>query len=197
MGWFCQKPNDPKRVAICVGHSRKGDFGARSVSGMSEWAYNRPLADELQEELIRRGLHADVFSDYQKAWYNEAIKWLAGRLKKGNYDIAIELHFNSYDSSSARGHEYLYFHKSANGKRLAQAFSDNHEQHLPDMVVRGPKAVYPKGRGYLFLKGVKPVAVICEPFFGSSPAEWVTYSNNRRLLVEIYADAICDYFALA
>lgn len=194
MAWFCKKPNDPKRVAICVGHSRIGDSGARSVGGVSEWAFNTIIAADLHGRLTKRGYFSEAIAHYPVGTYSQAMRWLAKHLKKGKFDIAIELHFNSFSSSIARGHEYLFYAKSKKGKELAQCFSDSHAEIMPNQTNRGIKPIDSGGRGAGFLKGVKPVAVICEPFFGSRPAEWITYWNNQDVLVDIYEKAICDYF---
>lgn len=182
-------------VAICVGHSRDGDNGARSVSGVHEWAYNKVVADLLRTQLKQRGINSIVLSDYNAATYSEAMKWVADRIKKEKCDIAVELHFNSYHSTVAEGYEYLYYSGSEKGKRLAECFLRSHSNVSNVQKNRGVKEIEKGGRGSLFLKSVKPPAVICEPFFGSSPKEWVLLGSKHAVIADIYAEAIANYFA--
>lgn len=49
-------PLTDKRIAVCVGHSRPGDFGATACDGMTtEFAWNHKLAVELSEFLEAMG----------------------------------------------------------------------------------------------------------------------------------------------
>ena len=193
----CKKVKKVKKlnkVAICVGHSRIGDRGAVSVGGVSEWAYNKKVADLLQYHLRHRGIQSVVFNDYPSESYSRAIDWVTQNVAKKKCNIAIELHFNSYSSSEAEGYEYLYYHTSNNGRRLAECFLKAHSENFEVQKDRGVKAIEPDGRGAGFLRGVPPPAVICEPFFGSSPKEWVLFDTKQSLLANVYAQAIVEYF---
>ncbi len=55
------------KIGICVGHSRRGDSGAESVDGVSEWTYNSSVARELDMELERRGIDSIIVDDYRRA----------------------------------------------------------------------------------------------------------------------------------
>jgi N-acetylmuramoyl-L-alanine amidase len=175
------KPEPIKKVAICVGHSRLNDAGAKSVGGVSEWEYNNAVAIFLNEKLKE-------FRTYRKAmaWVRERT-WV--------FDAVVELHFNSFSNSAAKGFEYLYCAGSENGERLAQSFIDQHSATIPGQVDRGAKPISTGERGNLFLIKTKPPAVICEPFFGSNPTEWVLFDGNQEQLSELYADALQNYFA--
>ncbi len=183
-----------KKVAICVGHSRIGDKGACSVGGVDEWSYNKKVADLLQNHLRHQGIQSVVFDDYPSESYSRAMDWLAQSVAKEKCDIAIELHFNSYSSTKAEGYEYLHYHTSNNGRRLADCFCKAHFETFKVQKDRGVKAIEPDGRGAGFLRSVSPPAVICEPFFGSSPKEWVLFDSKHSLLADVYAQAIVEYF---
>ena len=183
-----------KKVAICVGHSRIGDRGASSVGGVDEWTYNKKVADLLQNHLRHQGVQSVVFDDYPSESYSRAMDWLAQSVAKEKCDIAIELHFNSYSSSKAEGYEYLHYTGSQNGKRLANCFLRSHEETFKVQNSRGIKSVGSGQRGVSFLRSVPPPAVICEPFFGSSPKEWILMDTKHSLLADVYAQAIVKYF---
>lgn len=198
-GWFMsfkkrvEKNPAIGKVAICVGHSRLNDAGARSVCGVSEWEYNNAVATYLHEHLKELGIASQIINDYPFKSYSKAVQWVAERT--WGFDVAIELHFNSYSSSSAKGFEYLYYHRSAKGERLAEAFAEQHTKEVPGQNNRGSKAVKYGDRGYKFLGKTKPPALICEPFFGSNPQEWVLFDGNQETLAQIYARALQKYFA--
>tara|TARA_A200000159_G_scaffold19571_1_gene16151 strand:+ start:583 stop:1236 length:654 start_codon:yes stop_codon:yes gene_type:complete len=189
-----RKVNKLKKIAICVGHSRIGDEGATSVSGVSEWAYNKKVAELLQCHLRHQGIQSIVFDDYPSQSYRGAMDWLSQSVAKKECDIAIELHFNSYSNSEAEGYEYLYYHTSNNGRRLAECFRKAHSEGSKVQSDRGIKPIESDGRGGGFLGSVSPPAVICEPFFASSSKEWILFDEKYSLLADIYAKAIVSYF---
>lgn len=193
-GLVQRKRQNLKSVAICVGHSRIGDKGAISVGGVTEWDYNKKVADALQTQLRHQGITSVVFDDYPSDSYSGAMNWLARGIRKEKCDLAIELHFNSYAKDSASGYEYLYFEGSKNGKRLANCFLKSHGESFTEQTSRGVKSTDTVQRGAAFLRRVPPPAVICEPFFGSSPTDWTIFEYKGLLLAGAYARAIVEYF---
>lgn len=180
------------KVAICVGHSRDGDDGAESVSGITEWSYNHTLAGFLKEALRLRGIQSEIFDHYKGSGYTAAMRDVAAQVAQYDADIALELHFNSADAS-ANGFEYLFWHSSNKGARLAASLISTHSKGLPGFKNRGPKPIDANDRGGSFLRLTDCPAVICEPFFGSNDKEWDFYSVNYSKLAEVYADAIVTY----
>lgn len=189
-----RKPKKIGKVAICIGHSRIGDKGARSVGGISEWIYNSEVATLLAKQLKQRGIASVIINDYPCESYSGAMSWLSKEVDKINADVAIELHFNSFSSSSAEGYEYLYYARSAEGKRLALCIHKAHQSKSVAQKDRGTKPIERKNRGGHFVTMVKPPAVICEPFFGSSPKEWVLLGQKPAVVADIYATGIFNYF---
>jgi len=189
-----RKPKKIRKVAICIGHSRIGDKGARSVGGISEWIYNSEVATLLAKQLKQRGIASAIIDDYPCESYSGAMSWLSKEVDKINADVAIELHFNSFSSSSAEGYEYLYYAGSAEGKRLALCIHKAHQSKSVAQKDRGAKPIERKDRGGHFVTMVKPPAVICEPFFGSSPKEWVLLGQKPAVVADIYATGIFNYF---
>lgn len=153
------------KIAIYIGHTRKGDKGAYSeVLGMTEFEYNEKVAEELKKLNPDR---YDIFEHSIQNYYDRQKK-MAENVR--DYLAVIELHFNSF-TPKANGTESLYYFNSKLGKILAQELSQG--------VVRcfgttlrgdfGAKAIVnKKDRGYWFVYLSKPVAVIFEPFFGSN-----------------------------
>lgn len=182
------------RVAICVGHSRRGDKGAASLSGVTEWDYNSKVAECLGRLLKQRGFTSQVIDDYPKSTYRGAMDWLRSRTPTSKFDIILELHFNSFSDTKANGYEYLYMDESDEGEKLATALNESHLATSRWQAERGARPVRKGYRGYSFLSKVAPPAVICEPFFGSNPTEWKLLADGQEEIAEIYADGIEQYF---
>ena len=179
------------KIGLAVGHSRLGDQGAYTTGDtiLSEWDFNHDMVRRISQVL--RGNHK-IYDHYPARSYTGAINYLARKLIEDNIDAVIELHFNSA-SPSANGHEWLYWHTSKGGKKLASALRDEMEEAYPEMVSRGIKPRGPKQRGSYLLRAVRPVACIAEPFFGSNADEWKMINDNRGRLAGVYARAIKNY----
>lgn len=184
----------PRRplIGICVGHSRKGDSGAQSVSGASEWQYNKKLTEYLRVDLENRGVNCAIFTMYDGSGYGGAMRWIKGQLEMLHVDFSVELHFNCADTGLAKGYEFLYWGTSKKGKIIADSFSRVFKDHYPDHLNRGNKGLNGGDRGALFTSLPSMPSVILEPFFGSNQSEWETFGNDNgmRLLSRSYAEAI-------
>lgn len=172
------------KLGICVGHSRKmngvTEGGAVSVGRVNEHTYNSDLAAKIHKILTKWGIDSFIVSEYQGSGYTAAQKWLASYLKSREANAAIELHFNSAESESATGHEWLFWASSKNGRLLAKDLDASMLEMFPDFKQRGIK---PKGngdRGAEFLKLTNCPAVICEPFFGSNPDDWQEIAIDKK-----------------
>jgi len=177
------------KIGICVGHSRRGDSGAESVDGVSEWTYNSEVARELELELDRRGIDAIIIDDYQRSTYTAAIKRCATLLDKEHCTHAIELHFNSA-GPSAHGHEWLYWHNSEGGKALADVIERSFSIAFPNERRRGIKPKRNGDRGSLFLRQTSQKSIIAEPFFGSSQSDWRTFKHAQKRVAAAIANGI-------
>lgn len=178
-----------KPVAICVGHSRHGDNGAVSVTGVSEHAYNCELARMTSSILTSRGIPTVVIDDYEGLGYGAAMRWLAGRLRALDVAFAAELHFNAA-GPTATGHEFLHWHSSKHGKQLAAAFSEAMHALVPEIPSRGLKPIDRSARGSEFLRLTHCPAIICEPGFGSNPRDWKVLTARKQAIAEAYARAL-------
>lgn len=186
-------------VALCVGHSRKingrRDGGASSVGAVSEWRYNCALADMIGAHLTRNRLRWFILDDYAGQGYAAAMRWVADQLAARGADVAVELHFNAASSPAARGHEWLYWHTSKAGKRLAESIEYEFRLQLPPNLIpdRGAKPVESFGRGSEFVRRTHCPAVIAEPFFGSNDDDWKLASTNQDKIAIAIANGIDEW----
>lgn len=179
-------------VGICVGHSRKGDSGASSVSGASEWTYNQKITEYLRMDLEKRGINCVVFTHYDGQGYGGAMTWLTTQLELLKVDFAVELHFNCADNVLAKGYEFLYWVNSRKSKIIADTFGEVFKKNYPDLLNRGSKGLTKDDRGALFVRLPSMPSVILEPFFGSNKREWEIFGNEvgQKGLAGSYGEAI-------
>ncbi len=179
-------------IAICVGHSRKisgrYDGGAYSVPlKINERDFNLKVASQLQDMLDLNGIKSVILDDYKGNGYGSAMADVARQVKEAKASLAIELHFNSA-SPEATGHEWLYWHTSLIGGRIAKKFDSEFSKEFPTIKSRGVKAITKKDRGGKFLELTHCPALILEPFFGSSVLDCSRI--NVKGIAEAYAKAI-------
>lgn len=181
-----------RTVAVCVGHSRKGDKGAVNTAGVSEYDFNRRVGVSLCAMLESKGYDAVLFDSYAGNGYASAMRWVGEQCRLIKATCAVELHFNSA-GPFAEGHEWLYWGRSASSKRLAESFDSCFRKRFPAARARGAKHLGLDDRGSLFLRLTPCPAVILEPFFGSNKAETDFFSTRHAALAESYTDAIDGY----
>ena len=180
------------KVGIYVGHSRSGDKGAQSVGGVSEWDWNSKVAHMLKGKLDDAGIDCYVVDHYEGGTYGAAMTWVSADATSQGATLAIELHFNAA-SPSAKGFEYLYWHTSTKGQKLADAFIEAQKALNTPAPSRGAKPADGGDRGSGFLSKTPCPAIICEPFFGSNQDEWNYWSNRPSVLANVYCKAIKSY----
>jgi len=159
-------------IAICVGHSRKingrYDGGAYSAPlDINERDFNLKVASELAKKLAGRNIRSKIIDHYNGNGYGSAMIDVSRQVKEAGASLAVELHFNSA-TPDANGHEWLYWHSSEIGKKIAQKFDVEFSKTFPTIKSRGPKAITKNDRGGKFLELTHCPAIILEPFFGSS-----------------------------
>lgn len=179
-------------IAICIGHSRKigdrYDGGAYSEHlKINERDFNLKVASELQKLLADKRIGSKIYSDYKGSGYGTAIFNVANQIRMARATFAIELHFNSA-STEANGHEWLYWHSSLIGRRIAEKFHDAFVKEFPSIKSRGIKAIQKQDRGGKFLELTHCPAVILEPFFGSNLQD--CSKINVEGIAKAYAEAI-------
>lgn len=161
-------------IILDIGHSRTDKGAHNKHLGISEWDWNKKVAEIIHEV----------------SWLPTKIVERTGGISQLIRDINAEqpafclsLHCNSFSSPSATGTETLYWHKSAKSKRAAEIMQNRMVSalQLPD---RGIKSRTARDRGGWQLKIVACPIVILEPFFLSNPldvarvkAHWTPYMD--------------------
>jgi N-acetylmuramoyl-L-alanine amidase len=182
-------------IALCIGHSRKinGRYDGGAYSPFlekNERNFNLEVAAIVVAILDRMGEDCRVISDYEGVGYSAAMRDVAKQVKDIHASLAVELHFNA-SSPSANGHEWLHWHASPNGKKLAQVFHDSFTEDFPSIKSRGLKPLTVGSRGSEFVRLTHCPAILVEPFFGTNEKDCSQITATR--VAESYAKAILKF----
>jgi len=177
----------PCKLCWIVGHC-KNEPGAFHETVGYEFDYNLEIASGLTDL-------GDVFTfEPGNISFNKNYKYVIQKSmvpKTKDYDIGIELHFNSY-SKEANGVEAWYWNGNEKGYKIASKYCSLMAKEFGS-INRGPKAIKHDGqRGYWTFALQKPTIVLLEPFFCTGrenikfdePHEKIQYQNVLRKLAE-------------
>ena len=175
------------KVAIVIGHHEKSKGAYSKYFGLKEWDfYNK----------VNNCIHGATtyWHDSNISGYTSRIKDTARRVNNGNYDIVIELHFNSFTDKSANGCETLYYFKSRKGKDYACRFSDL-VSYKTGIKIRGNgvKALAnKKDRGFASVYYTDAPTILIEPFFGSNKrdCELIKSPENVASIINSFIDSL-------
>ncbi len=174
------------RVAFVVGHTQK-DKGAYSEHlKVSEW--------DFYNEVLSYIPYATVFHhDPNIRSYTARVKNTAEKLNKVNFDLVIELHFNSA-TPQANGCETLYYFNSEKSKSYAKKFSEVVNRWTSiKLRNNGLKAlVNSKDRGFASVYYPKAPTILIEPFFGSNQED-CRKIRDSKMVACIIEDFINQY----
>lgn len=170
----------PQKIAIVVGHLGRKAGANSPYLHKSEFSYNMEVANNL------KALDVNLYEIYTHNIIQPFSRQqqLANKLNCLNYDLVIELHFNSF-SQQANGTECLYCKGSIKGEKVAHAISNGIVAVYGTNLRQGGTLALKKGdRGYWFTYLPKAPAVIVEPFFGDN-IEALKFQDSNK-----YADTL-------
>lgn len=172
-----------KLIVICIGHHPESP-GARNAShNISEWDFNKPLAQMIADNVNR--VKTIIMSRTTYHWTESEIR---SRINSQGATAVIELHANAFDRQVS-GTEMLYWHNSTRGSALAGRIQSEVLGAL-QLSNRGLKPQRIGDRGALFLAKTTPPAVICEPFFIDNDSDLRRAFDRRVALAKAYAAAL-------
>lgn len=155
------------KIAIVIGHEKDRPGAYSPYLQMSEFAYNSEVAPYFST------IGADIYRRPEGGGYKTQMRKLAEEINKKDYDLVIDLHFNSFEESEdqerVEGCEVLYYkgntYTQMLGERICKAIEIEYKSNN-----RGAKPISSSNqRGYWFLYYMKAHAMILEPFFGDEP----------------------------
>lgn len=153
------------KIAIIVGHAPESK-GACSKWLSPEFDYNKKVADELKK--LNPELYTIYTHDSYSGGYYKMQQSAADKINKENFDLVMELHYNSSLSPKSNGTEACYWFASKKGKEYAHIITEEISKAFQTKN-RGIRALANKNdRGYWFTYLMKAPAIIVEPFFGTN-----------------------------
>ena len=163
------------KIAIVVGHDKVEQGAFSPYLQKSEYKYHSEVAVILP---------FDVYFRSTSGGYKTKMEVLAKEINKKDYDLVVELHFNSFNSV-ANGTECLYLNGSVIGKRWAEVYSEKISKAY-STTNRGAKEISGSNQnGYWFLKLMKAPAIIVEPFFADHK-EALKFTNTNDYAKRLY-----------
>lgn len=128
-------------------------------NGLKEAEVNKTIGETLARYLKSYGYNVVTYQQTKSV--NDVWKFE----NKGDYDMIISIHCNSFDTTS-NGHEVLYYPTSTHGKKLAQSIQSS----LVKTIGLRDRGVKPRSN-LCVLKRTRSVAVLVETAFISNPEE--------------------------
>ena len=165
------------KVAVIIGHDMKSPGAYSQELHTSEYMYNSEVASYLHQ--------FDVYKRPLGGGYTTQMRSLAAELKPKNYDLIVELHFNSFNKS-ANGCETISYPGNSFTKKLGAEYC-RLVTNKYCTENRGAKEGEKGGRGWGFLSLMPAPAIILEGFFGDHP-EALLFKNQKE-----YAGVIIDW----
>lgn len=162
------------KIAVVIGHHLNSKGALSKYFGMREYDFYLEVAKDLKSVTIFR-------HDENITGFVSRIKNTASKLD--DFDLVIEMHFNSFFDSSANGCETLYYFKSKLGRYYADLFSYTVNSYT-DIKLRngGIKALSNRNdRGFANVYYPKPPTILIEPFFGSNDEDCEKIKSPENL----------------
>lgn len=170
------------RVLVSAGHTLNG-VGSGAVGFINESQENRVLAKYIVEYLKKLGHE----TDYHEV--NSGSDYIDQQAKKANskdYDVVVQIHFNSSDNASANGTEVIY--RSSKGKVFAQRVQDKLKTEFRDRKIKHDINDLKRDLGWLRL--TKSPAILIETCFVSNKSDTDKYKTNREKISKLIAEGI-------
>ncbi|WP_315167071.1 N-acetylmuramoyl-L-alanine amidase [Metaclostridioides mangenotii] len=170
------------KIAITVGHSILKKGLCTSADGLiNEYQYCKTIAPILADILIKEGHALDVIICPERQFIskNQERTYKLTRINGKKYDLVIELHLNSYNSS-AKGTEVLYC--SNIGKMYAQRVVNKLGSVFTSRGVKDSPDLY-------MLNSTDCPAIIIETFFCDNKEDYAIatklgYGEVAKLIAE-------------
>ena len=171
-------------IALVIGHTSASPGAVNRPAGLSEYAFNAPLATDIVSALENASVNTQLV-------YRSSYRGLPAQINALKPNFIISLHCNAYNTK-ATGTETLYYHSSRRSQKLATIL----QTHLVDTLELADRGIKPKSsedRGGYLLRYTHAPCVIAEPFFIDNSRDLQTAQSRRADLVEAYANTILDF----
>lgn len=165
--------------ALVIGHKKLSPGAMNKAQGLTEFDFNDDLAKRIEgyvnEAVIQRV--------YRRTWGE-----LPADINTVDPGFIVSLHCNAFNTE-ASGTEVLYYHRSQNGKKIAEILHHRLVEYLK-LKDRGIKPKTAEDRGGYLLCYTKAPCIIAEPFFIDNDSDLARAQTDVDGLAKAYAKAI-------
>ena len=184
------------KVAILVGHNSSQQGAYSKDLEMTEWEYNKLVANYLKEKDSET---YDVYFRQAHQSYRKQMQEVLDVINKQNYDLVVELHFNSHTTNTAEGSTGIHYKENSKTKEYLHIFQDMLKRIWG--IVKRPlipitlSDINSVNGAYGILKS-KADYVLLEPFFGSNEREarkfksYLQYGDTLDKSIKKYLESV-------
>ena len=173
------------KLLISAGHTLNPNKGCGAVGFINESQENRVLAKFVVEYLKKLGHKVDYHEVNSGSDY---VEQQAKKANSKNYDVVVQIHFNSSDNATANGTEVIY--RSSKGKVFAQRVQDKLKTEFKDRKIKHDINELKRDLGWLRL--TKSPAILIETCFVSNKSDADKYTSNREKIAKLIAEGIAN-----
>lgn len=182
-----------KKIALIIGHNEKNKGAYSEYLKISEYDFYSKVLDilfkkykeafNLKEEFVKNIQDKITIFRIPNTGYSKEMAEVVNTLEKNKFELAIELHFNATVEHKRHGNTVLYWHKSMEGKKLAELFQEIMSSYTKikklDLI---PISSLKQNGAYGIMKSKCPY-VLLEPFFGDNKID--TDKINIEKMAEV------------
>ena len=182
-----------KKIALIIGHNPQNKGAYSEYLKTSEYDFYSKVLDvlfkkykeafNLKEEFVKNIQDKITIFRVPNTSYSKEMTEVINTLEKNNFELAIELHFNATTNHNQHGNTVLYWHKSIEGKKLAELFQEIMTSYTEikklDLI---PISSLKQNGAYGIMKSKCPY-ILLEPFFGDNKID--TDKINIEKMAEV------------
>ena len=191
---FYDMPVSGKVIILDPGHGG-WDPGKAGINGEDEKDINLKIAEDIKDYLEQGGAYVYMTRSEDDALgktKNEDMKKRISSARRGEADVFISIHQNSFPAANAKGAQVFYHKASEGGKRLAESI----QGRLVSFADSENKRTAKENDSYYILRKTDIAAVIIECGFLSNEDEEKKLNTDEyrnRIAWAVYM-GIWDYF---
>lgn len=178
--------NEGMNIFVCVGHANYGGGVISSADGtksggVNEYKYNKALAPYVVKWLETAGHKATlcIAPEGKLHSLNDEINYFIGLENKGDYDLAVQLHLNAFNTKACGTEAYAY---NSEGLKVAEAICKKLGTVWKNRGAQIKTGLY-------WTRKTKAKAVLIESFFCDNASD---YAKAKKLGYDAHGKLIAE-----
>lgn len=178
--------NEGMNIFVCVGHANYGGGVISSADGtksggVNEYKYNKALAPYVVKWLETAGHKATlcIAPEGKLHSLNDEVNYFIGLENKGDYDLAVQLHLNAFNTKACGTEAYAY---NSEGLKVAEAICKKLGTVWKNRGAQIKTGLY-------WTRKTKAKAVLIESFFCDNASD---YAKAKKLGYDAHGKLIAE-----